>query len=70
MKAKLYGFDSGKVRNFSWWEMSDDGSERSIKGVYEKRRLRQLEDLMRKIPENRSKYRELNNGRPFLPTGS
>jgi predicted transglutaminase-like cysteine proteinase len=48
--------------------ISDDGSQRSIKGVYPKRKLRQLEDLKRKIAETRSKYRELNDGRPFLPS--
>jgi predicted transglutaminase-like cysteine proteinase len=62
----LYVFDASC--NFTL--ISDDGSKRTIKGVYPKRKLRQLEDLKKKITENRTKYIELNDGRPFLPSGS
>lgn len=50
--------------------LSDTGKNRSIKGVYTKRKIKKLEDLKEKIIETRSKYQKLNNGRPFLPSDS
>lgn len=47
--------------------IADNGNERSIKGVYEKRKMKKLEELKQKIQNNRRKYEELNEGRPLLP---
>lgn len=46
---------------------TDNGKERSIKGVYEQRNLKKLDELKKLISENRDLYKELNNGRPLLP---
>ena len=47
--------------------IADNGKERSIKGIYEGQKMRKIEDLKKKIAENRAQLQELNDGRPFLP---
>lgn len=49
--------------------IADNGKERSIKEIYEERKMRRLEDLKKKIIESRVEYQKLNDGRPILPTG-
>ena len=47
--------------------IEDTGTERSVKGVYKERKMKKLEDLKKRIAENRVRFQELNNGRPLLP---
>jgi predicted transglutaminase-like cysteine proteinase len=47
--------------------LEDKDGIRSIKGVYEERKIRKLEELKARIAENREKLRELNDGIPILP---
>lgn len=47
--------------------ISDDGKNRSIKGEYPNRKLKQLVELKKKIEQERKIYTELNDGRPLLP---
>ena len=59
----VYAFDAkGTVVLFQ-----DDGTKRSVKGVYKERKLRQLDELIAKISETREQFKQLNDGRPFLP---
>ncbi len=46
---------------------SDDGKNRSVKGVYEERKIKKLDDLIAKVVETRKKFKEINEGRSFLP---
>jgi predicted transglutaminase-like cysteine proteinase len=46
---------------------ADNGKERTIKGVYEQRNLKKLNDLKQVMSDSRSKYKELNDGIPLLP---
>jgi len=50
--------------------INDKNGERSIKGIYEGRKMKKLDDLKKKIKENRQFYQELNDGRPLLPPTS
>lgn len=47
--------------------VDDDGKHRNIKGVYEHRKLRRLEDLKRIIVGNRAKIKEINGGVALWP---
>jgi hypothetical protein len=50
--------------------IDDNGKQRSVKGVYENRKMRKLEDLKKIIRENRLKIKELNDGRALWPEAS
>lgn len=59
----VYAFDvKGTVVLFQ-----DDGVNRSVKGVYEERKLRQLDELIAKVSETREQFKQINEGRPLLP---
>lgn len=59
----VYAFDAkGTVVLFS-----DDGKNRSVKGVYEERKIRKLDELIAKVAETRERFKEINEGRPMLP---
>ncbi len=59
----VYAFDvNGTVVLFQ-----DDGTKRSVKGVYEERKLRQLDELIAKVFETRKQFEQINEGRSFLP---
>jgi predicted transglutaminase-like cysteine proteinase len=59
----VYAFDAkGTVVLFQ-----DDGTNRSVKGVYEERKLRQVDELIAKVSETREQFKKLNDGRPFMP---
>jgi predicted transglutaminase-like cysteine proteinase len=45
----------------------DNGKDRSIKGVYEERKMKKLDELKEKIAANMKILTELNGGRPILP---
>ena len=47
--------------------IADNGTDRTVKGVYEKRKMKKLEDLKQKIESNRKKSAEINDGFPLLP---
>lgn len=47
--------------------LEDKDGKRSIKGEYKERKIRKLEDLKKKIAEDRQKFVELNDGRQLLP---
>jgi predicted transglutaminase-like cysteine proteinase len=47
--------------------VADDGKQRKIKGVYENRTMRKLDDLKKIIRENRLKIKELNDGKALWP---
>jgi predicted transglutaminase-like cysteine proteinase len=49
--------------------IQDSGSERSIKGVFKERKMKKLEDLKKKIAQDRKKYQAINDGVPLLPVG-
>lgn len=59
----VYAFDvKGTVVLFN-----DDGKNRSVRGVYEERKIRKLNDLIAKVAETRERFKEINEGRPMLP---
>ncbi len=45
----------------------DDGENRSVKAEYEGRKIRQVEDLIERVKENRAKFEEINEGRSLMP---
>lgn len=45
----------------------DKEGKRSIKGVFTERKLKKLDDLKKKILQDRERYTEINGGRPLLP---
>ncbi len=47
--------------------LDDKDGNRSIKGEYKERKIRKLEDLKKRIAQDRKKFQELNGGRPMLP---
>jgi len=47
--------------------IADNGKDRTIKGVYEDRKMKRIIDLKEKIAENRRLLKELNDGQPLLP---
>lgn len=48
--------------------IKDTGTERSIQGVFKERKMKKLEDLKKKIAQDRIKYQAINDGYPLLPT--
>ena len=48
--------------------IEDNGTELHVKGVYEERRIKKLEDLLRRIDEEDAIYSKLNGGRSLLPS--
>lgn len=48
---------------------NDDGKNRSVKGVYEDRKVKKLDDLVQRVAETRKKFEEINEGRPLMPPG-
>ena len=46
---------------------NDDGENRSVKASYTGRKIRQVEDLIVRVEENREKFEKLNSGRPLMP---
>ncbi|WP_163335874.1 transglutaminase-like cysteine peptidase [Desulfopila sp. IMCC35008] len=49
--------------------IKDTGSDRSIQAVFKERKMKNLEDLKKKIAEDRKKSQEINDGIPLLPAG-
>jgi predicted transglutaminase-like cysteine proteinase len=47
--------------------IADNGSERTIKAEYKERKIKKLEDLKKRIRENREALKKINDGRPLLP---
>lgn len=56
--------DNGQVVLFN-----DDGKNRSIKAVYEERKIKKVDDLVERVKENRKKFEEINEGRALMPSG-
>ena len=48
--------------------IEDNGTERQVKGIYEERRIKKLDDLLLRIDEEDIIYSELNGGRSLLPS--
>lgn len=48
--------------------IEDKDSNRSVKGVYEERKMKKLDEVIKKIAEDREKFKELNDGRPLFPS--
>ncbi|MGI9537009.1 MAG: transglutaminase-like cysteine peptidase [Desulfocapsaceae bacterium] len=46
---------------------NDDGEKRSVKASYEGRKIKQVEDLIERVNENRAKFEEINEGRSLMP---
>ncbi len=47
--------------------IADNGSERTIKAEYKERKIKKLEDLKKRIRENREALKKINDGSPLLP---
>lgn len=47
--------------------ISDENNQRSVKSAYKGRKMKKIEDLKKRILQNRAKYQKLNDGRPLLP---
>ena len=47
--------------------IGDTGKGRNIKGVYKDRKTKKLDDLIKKIGEDRERFKKLNDGRELLP---
>ena len=56
--------DNGQVVLFN-----DDGKNRSVKAVYEERKIKKVDDLVKRVEENRKKFEEINEGRSLMPQG-
>ena len=48
--------------------IEDNGTERQIKGVYEERDIKKLNELLQRIDEEDITYSKLNGGRSLLPS--
>lgn len=47
--------------------LGDKRKGQKVKGVYQDRKTKKLDDLMKKIEKDRERFRDLNDGREFLP---
>ena len=47
--------------------INDDGKNRSVKAVYEERKIKKIDDLVQRVTESRKKFEEIAEGSKLLP---